>query len=59
MKLFGHIARRGGLERQIIEGKMEGKWGRRRPQIFWLTTIKQWTGGSIAVSIRLTETELA
>ena len=52
MKLFGHIVRRGGLERQIIEGKMEGKRGRGRPQTSWLTDIKQWTGGSITESIR-------
>ena len=50
MKLFGHIVRRGGLERQIIEGKMEGKGGRGQPQTSWLTDIKQFTGGSIAES---------
>ena len=55
MKLFGHIVRRGGLERQIIEGKMEGKRGRGRPQTSWLTDIKQWTGGSIAESLRQAE----
>ena len=57
MKHFGHIVRkrRGGLERQIIEGKMEGKGGRVRPQTSWLTDIKQWTGGSIAKSIRQAE----
>ena len=55
MKLFGHIVRRGGLERQIVEGKMEGKRGRGRPQTSWLTDIKQWTGGSIAASIRQAE----
>ena len=51
MKFFGHIVRRGGLERQIIGGQMEGKRGRGRPQTSWLTDIKQWTGGSIAESI--------
>ena len=55
MKLFGHIVRREGLERQIVEGKMEGKRGCGRPQTFWLTDIKQWTGGSIAKSIRQAE----
>ena len=55
MKFFGHIVRRGGLERHIIEGKMEGKRGRGRPHISWLTDIKQWTGGSIAESMRQAE----
>ena len=51
MKFFGHIVRRVGLERQIVEGKMEGKRGSGRPQTSWLTDIKQWTGGRIAESI--------
>ena len=55
MKVFGHIVRRGGLERQIIEGKMERNRGRGRPQTSLLTDLKQWTGGSIVESIRQAE----
>ena len=54
MTFFRHTMRRGGLERQIIEGKMEGKRGRGRPQTSWLTDINQWTR-SIAESIRQAE----
>ena len=40
--LFGHIMRRNGLQRLLLEGKMNGKRGRGRPRLLWMDNIKEW-----------------
>ena len=44
LKLYGHEMRRGGLLKTVIEGSMEGRRGRGRPQRSWFTDVKEWTG---------------
>ena len=41
---FGHIIRRDGLQRSLLEGKINGKRGRGRPKMKWIDNIKEWTG---------------
>ena len=45
LKYFGHIVRRSeGVEKQILQGAVEGKWGRGRPPISWTDDIKRVSG---------------
>ena len=42
---FGHIVRRSeGVEKQILQGAVEGKRGRGRPPIFWTDNINKVSG---------------
>ena len=43
-KFFGHMMRADGLERAVIEGGMEGRRERGRPQGSWLNNLKDWSG---------------
>ena len=48
MRFFGHIIRTGGgMERCIIEGKVEGKRRRGRPLTSWASEIVKLVGGSL------------
>ena len=48
LKYFGHIVRRSeGVEKQILQGAVEGKWGRGRPPISWTDDIKKVSGQGI------------
>ena len=38
------IVRRDGLEKKIVQGRMEGKRSRGRPAMGWTDDIKRWTG---------------
>ena len=49
LKYFGHIMRReNSIEKQIIQGAVEGHRGRGRPTTAWTDEIKVWSGGSMA-----------
>ena len=39
---FGHITRRDGLQRLLVDGKLNGKRGRGRPRTLWVDNIKEW-----------------
>ena len=39
---FGHLIRKNDLQRQLLEGRIEGKRPRGRPRQDWLHNIKQW-----------------
>ena len=44
MEYFGHIIIKGALQREIMDGKIDGKRGRGRPRQSWTSNIKMWTG---------------
>ena len=44
MRFFGHTMRHEGLEKCIIQGKVEGMRKRGRPQRAWHKNIEDWTG---------------
>ena len=45
LNYFGHIVRRSeGVEKQILQGAVEGKRGRVRPLISWTDNIKKVSG---------------
>ena len=49
LSYFGHIMRKEeSIEKQIIQGKMEGSRGRGRPTTAWTDDIKKWAGGGMA-----------
>ena len=43
MRLFGHIVRKNGMEKRLMQGKMEGKRRRGRPATTWFQDLKEWT----------------
>ena len=49
---FGHIIRKGKLQRLLLEGKMEGKRGRGRPRRAWFHDISEATGESYVQCVR-------
>ena len=49
---FGHIIRRDGLERLLVEGRLNGKRGRGRPRSLWMDNIKEWTKLSYVDCVR-------
>ena len=54
-KYFGHLVRHNELQRQLLEGKINGKRSRRRPRITWMENLKRWTGKSYGNLIRIAE----
>ena len=48
MRSFGHFIRKGGMERCIIEGTVEGKRRKGRPLTSWASVIVKLVGGSLA-----------
>ena len=44
LSFFGHIMRRDSLQRNLLEGMVEGKRGRGRPRLQWSDNILQWAG---------------
>ena len=51
MRFFGHIIRKGSLERCIIEGKVEGKRRRGMPLTSPTSDLAKLVGGSFADSV--------
>ena len=47
MRVFGHIIRKGGMERCIIEGKVKSKRRKGRPLTSWASDIVKLVGGSL------------
>jgi hypothetical protein len=48
LRYFGHIVRRaGGIEKQILQGTVEGKRGRGRPSTSWTDDIKRMSGAGM------------
>ena len=43
------------LQRQLLEGKINGKHSRGRPRITWMDSLKEWTGKSYGNLIRIAE----
>ena len=41
---FGHLIRQNGIQRLLLEGKIEGMRGCGRPRMMWMDNIKDWTG---------------
>ena len=54
---YGHTMRKQGscLEKQIMQGTMQGARRRGRPRTAWMDYIKTWTGLPMEESIRMTE----
>ena len=52
---FGHLVRHNELQRQLLEGKINGKRSRGRPRITWMDNLKKWTGKSYGNLIRIAE----
>ena len=50
LQYFSHVARRGGLEKVIIQGGVEGKRRRGRPATAWFDDIRNWTGHGLAAA---------
>ena len=45
MAYFGHLMRRSdGLQRLLLDGKIEGKRDRGRQRLIWTDNIMEWTG---------------
>ena len=52
---FGHLIRQNELQRQLLEGKINGKRSRGRPRITWMDNLKKWTRKSCGNLIRVAE----
>ena len=44
LSFFGHMMRHDSLQRDLLEGMVEGRRGRGRPRLQWSGNITQWTG---------------
>ena len=53
MRFFGHIVRKNGMEKRLMQGKMEGKRRRGRPATTWFHDLKEWTKLDIAGASQL------
>ena len=51
LQYFGHLVRRGDLQRVLMEAKVARKRGRGRPKTSWTDNIKSWTGLSYGETI--------
>ena len=47
LRYFRHVTRRGGFNKEIMQGAVEGKSRRGRPMTSWFDDISQWTGLSV------------
>ena len=54
LKYFGHINRHETLQRELLNGKPEGRRGRGRPRIMWIDNITKWTNMQIVEARRAT-----
>ena len=42
MRFLGHLIRKDGLENLALTGKIEGKRGRGRKRMLWMTSLNAW-----------------
>ena len=54
-RYFGHLIRRDGLQRLLLEGRINGKRGRGRPRTMWMDNIKEWTKLNYNENIRMAQ----
>ena len=52
---FGHIKRGNGVQRLLMEGRINGKRGRGRPRQMWTDNITEWTKISYNDYIRVAQ----
>ena len=55
VKYFGHMVRQNGLQRLLLEGKINRKRGKGRPRLTWATNIKEWRGQTYVECVRAAE----
>lgn len=55
LKYFGHVIRKDGLEKQVLQGKVDGRRRRGRSPNRYMDQIKAWTNLSIDGVMRTTE----
>ena len=53
MRFFGHIVRKKGMEKRLMQGKMAGKRRTGRPATTWFQNLKEWTKLDIAGASQL------
>ena len=53
MRLFGHIIRKNGMEKRLMQGNMEGKRRRGRTATTWFQDLKEWTKLDMAAASQL------
>ena len=51
LQYFGHLVRRGDLQKVLMEAKVAGKRGRGRPKTSWTDNIKSWTDLSYSEAV--------
>ena len=47
LRYYGHIRRHDSVQRDLLEGSVEGKRSRGRPITTWMDNIKEWTNISM------------
>ena len=52
---LGHIIRGDGIQRLLMEGRINGRRGRGRPRTMWTDNIKEWTKMSYNDCIRVAQ----
>ena len=52
LSYFGHVAREGGMEDDVMFGRMNGSRKRGRPRQIWLDTLKGYSSGAIISNMR-------
>ena len=50
IRFFGHIVRKNGMEKRLMQGKVGGKRRRDRPATAWFQDLKEWTKLDIAAA---------
>ena len=53
MRFFGQVVRKNGMEKRLMQGKVEGKRRRGRPTTAWFQDLKEWTKLNIAAASQL------
>ena len=60
LRYFGHVIRNDtSIEKQLIQGSVEGRRGRGRPITSWIDDIKSWTGGNMQAATNLARDRIA
>ena len=52
LSYFGHVVRAGGMEDDMMLGRMNGAWNRGRPRQRWLDTLKEYASGATINNMR-------